>query len=77
MPVNPPRKDQETANSWAIALSAGAELVACSLAGFLVGEWLDGKLRTGPWLMLLGAMSGITLGLYQLIKVSAKRRDGR
>jgi len=55
-------------------LGAGTELVVSVLAGFLVGQWLDGKWGTGPWLMLLGALSGIGIGLYQLIRVSAKRQ---
>ena len=54
-------------------MGAGTELVVTVLAGFLVGQWLDGRFGTGPWLMLLGAMSGITVGLYQLIRLSSRR----
>ena len=45
--------------------------------GLFGGQWLDKKLGTSPWLLLLGVMAGISLGLYQLIRGSAKRRDGR
>ncbi len=72
-PTDPDQK-QETASQWVVALGAGTELVVSVLAGFLVGQWLDGKWGTGPWLMLLGALSGIGIGLYQLIRVSAKRQ---
>lgn len=76
MPVNPsePDKKQETANPWAIALGAGTEIVVAVLGGFLGGQWLDGKLGTAPWLMLFGTFAGIGLGLYQLIKVTARRK---
>lgn len=78
MPVDPtePDEKQDRANPWAIAFGAGTELVVSALAGFLAGEWLDRRLGTGPWLMLLGAMTGITVGLYQLIRASARRRGG-
>lgn len=79
IPVDPkePDKRQAPENPWALALNAGAELVGCTLAGLLLGQWLDTKLGTGPWLMLAGAMAGITGGLYRLVQGSARRRDHR
>ncbi|OGR82279.1 MAG: hypothetical protein A3J74_07680 [Elusimicrobia bacterium RIFCSPHIGHO2_02_FULL_57_9] len=77
MSDDPPRKEQQTANSWAVALGAGSELVVCALAGFFAGQWLDGKFGTGPWLMLLGAISGISIGLYRFISVSTQRGNSR
>ncbi|MBI5630505.1 MAG: AtpZ/AtpI family protein [Elusimicrobia bacterium] len=78
MSVDPEESDkkQNGAAAWAFALGAGTQLVTSVLLGFLAGQWLDGKLGTGPWLMLLGAFLGISVGLYQLIKAQA-RRDGR
>lgn len=78
MSVDPtePDEKQDRANPWAVAFGAGAELAALVLLGSVAGQWLDGKLGTGPWLLILGAMSGITAGLYQLIRSSSQRRRG-
>jgi hypothetical protein len=35
---------------------------------FLGGQWLDGKLRTGPWLTLAGSLVGVAVGTYLLIR---------
>lgn len=77
MPVDPKDSDPKplAASPWAFALGAGTELVVSVLAGFLAGQWLDGRLGTGPWLMLAGALAGISLGLYQLIRTAASRQD--
>ncbi|HAM34431.1 MAG TPA: hypothetical protein DEB40_05470 [Elusimicrobia bacterium] len=55
---------------WVAALGAGTELAACVLAGLFLGRWLDGVWRTDPWLMCLGALAGMALGLYQLIRLA-------
>lgn len=62
---------------WAIAFGAGSEIVVSVLGGFFLGQWLDGKFGTEPWLMMLGSILGITLGLYQLIKATTKRSGRR
>ena len=33
----------------------------------LGGYWLDAKLETGPWLMIVGVFAGFALGLTSLI----------
>jgi F0F1-type ATP synthase assembly protein I len=40
------------------------------LVFLFAGQWLDGKLRTGPWLMVAGMMVGGGLGLWSLIRVA-------
>jgi len=55
-------------------LGAGTELVVCVLGGLGAGYWLDGRLKTAPWLMLLGVFGGIALGLYELIRIGRGRR---
>ena len=75
MPVNPSEPPRSEDNPWAFAMGAGSELVGAVLAGFFAGQWLDKKLGTGPWLMLVGAICGITLGLYGLIRTSQKRQN--
>ena len=38
------------------------------LAGLGVGYWLDGWLGTRPWLLLLGSLLGIAVGLYGFLR---------
>ena len=76
MSVNPtepqPPKD---ASAYAFAFGLGAELLgALAVCGF-PGWWLDKKLGTAPWLTLVGAMLGIALGLFQLIRVANQRQN--
>jgi F0F1-type ATP synthase assembly protein I len=52
------------------ALAAGTELAVTVLVGLGGGYWLDSVWGTAPWLTVLGAVSGMTLGLYRLIKTS-------
>jgi len=33
----------------------------------LGGRWLDGKLGSSPWLLLMGVFTGFALGLYSLL----------
>jgi len=57
-------------------MGAGTELAAIILTGLLAGYWLDGVWRTSPWFTVLGAMAGMALGLYQLIRL-ARALGGR
>jgi F0F1-type ATP synthase assembly protein I len=41
------------------------------LLGLGVGYWLDQRLGTSPWLLLLGALLGIGAALYQFFKTVA------
>jgi F0F1-type ATP synthase assembly protein I len=58
-------------------MAAGTELAVTVLVGFGGGYWLDSVCGTGPWLAVLGAMSGMTLALYRLVKSSriGKKND--
>lgn len=33
-----------------------------------VGWWLDGKFETSPWLLVVGALLGVTLATVSLVK---------
>jgi len=82
MPVNPPDRPPEdrkedTTSPWGFAMGAGTELVVSVLAGFFLGQWLDKKLNASPWLMLAGTFTGITIGLYHLIKAANSRLKRR
>ena len=43
-----------------------------------LGWWLDAKLGSSPWLLLLGIFTGFGLGLYSmLLKLAPVRGDAR
>lgn len=77
MPEDPARPSQKVqTNALGVALSAGSQLVVSVLLWLFVGQWLDKKLGTEPWLMLLGAVVGISSGLYLLIKELGRGKAG-
>ena len=59
----------------ALVMGLGVELVGLAGGGTALGYWLDGKFSTGPWLMLAGAIVGVALGFYEMIKIALTARD--
>lgn len=41
----------------------------------VLGYWLDGKLGSGPWLLLAGVFVGFGLGLVSLVSKLGPKRD--
>lgn len=50
-------------------IALGFELAAPVIVGALVGYYLDRKLNSQPWLMLLGTIGGFLCGLRTLFSV--------
>lgn len=48
-------------------LGLGITFTVTILAFLFLGRWLDTKLGTEPWLMLLGVAIGLTLGFVHMI----------
>jgi hypothetical protein len=57
----------------------GLQFAAAVAVFTLAGRWLDARLGSSPWLLLIGVFLGLGLGLYSLIKKlptsSARPRD--
>ena len=53
-------------------LAVGMVLVASLLVGYFIGNWLDGKLGTGPWLMVSGVFLGTAAGFVQLFRTVSR-----
>ncbi|MCA1828449.1 MAG: AtpZ/AtpI family protein [Myxococcales bacterium] len=49
-------------------LDASWQLAGSVALGTLLGWWLDKKLGTNPWLLVVGALLGIGAGFYALFK---------
>lgn len=50
------------------AMALSVQLVFMTLAGLWVGQELDSRLGSSPWLMLLGACLGFAIGLYGFVR---------
>lgn len=62
------RQDNKTPKRVGRYAGAGVELAAAVGALCLAGYWVDRKFGTDPWGMLVGAVTGIVGGLYNLIR---------
>jgi ATP synthase protein I len=52
--------------------SVGIELSLSTVIGLLGGRWLDGKLGTDPWLMIVGLVLGVVAGFRSLIRTAQR-----
>jgi ATP synthase protein I len=80
-PVTDSAEDREStrptpATSPAMLAGAGIEFLGAILIGVFAGQWLDKKLGTAPWLLLLGTFLGAAAGFVHLIRTltTAQRR---
>jgi len=76
MPINPEPSKEGRNSALAVAMSVGWELASFTLLGAGIGYWLDKKFASSPWGVLVLTLSGITLGLYRLIRTFSRPQDG-
>ena len=50
-------------------MGLGVQFVIAILLCLYAGMWLDARLHTGPWLMLIGAFIGGSAGFYAMYRV--------
>jgi ATP synthase protein I len=55
---------------------AGFELAGCILLGLFAGQWVDKRLGTAPWLLILGVFAGASAGFFNMYRIltTAERR---
>jgi F0F1-type ATP synthase assembly protein I len=60
-------------------LGAGFQFAAAILFFVFVGQWLDSRFGTGPWLLLVGVFVGAAAGFHSLYRqlVTTPREQGR
>ncbi len=51
---------------------SGIQLAASVVMMFFLGQWLDEKFSTKPWLMLVGVIFGLGAGFYNFFKIVNK-----
>ncbi len=49
--------------------AVGFQLVASILIGVFLGQWLDKRWHTAPWLMMTGLFLGVSAGFYNLFRI--------
>jgi ATP synthase protein I len=63
------RPDPDRIRKWGHLAGIGPLLVASVLVGYLIGTWLDSKLGTSPWLLVLGVLLGTAAGFVNLVRL--------
>jgi F0F1-type ATP synthase assembly protein I len=51
---------------------SGVQLAASVVIMFFAGRWLDGKLGTTPWLMIIGIFFGVGAGMVNFIRIVSR-----
>jgi F0F1-type ATP synthase assembly protein I len=67
----PPAHDEKQGTpdrSWAQWTGAGFEFAASVLLFFFLGSWADATWGTQPWMTVAGALLGVVVGMYLLIR---------
>jgi ATP synthase protein I len=69
-------KSRSRGTSPAAFAGVGLELAASILLGLVVGQWIDKRLGTAPWLLILGVFTGAAAGFYNMYRIltTAERR---
>jgi hypothetical protein len=49
-------------------VGGGAEFALVTAVGAFAGLWLDRRLGTGPWLVIVGTFAGAGAGFYRLVR---------
>lgn len=52
-----------------LASTIGILLVVSTVIGYAFGNWLDKKLGTAPWLMLVFTILGIVAGFIEMFRI--------
>ncbi len=49
-------------------MGLGLQFVLSLLLFLYLGQWVDGKLGTSPWFMILGVFTGATAAFYSMYR---------
>jgi len=69
----PPRNDDpdsRQAQQWHQLAGVGIEFIVAVMLFGAIGWWVDGKLNTRPWLMLVGGLVGFAVGLWLMLRTA-------
>jgi F0F1-type ATP synthase assembly protein I len=63
--------------TYGVYAALGFEVAGATIAGVVVGYFLDSRLGTTPWCTLIGAIGGLVGAVYRLIVVLQRRSTRR
>ena len=63
-----PQESRPSVNRGAEFAGVGLQLAGSILLFLFAGQWLDRRLGTGPWLLLLGVFVGFGLGFWAMYR---------
>lgn len=52
-------------------VGVGISFGACTALGWFAGRWCDRRFDSEPWGATVGALAGVALGVWDLLRVSA------
>jgi len=61
-------------------MGLGLQFVLSLLLFLYLGQWVDGKLGTSPWFMILGVFTGASAAFYSMyrkLKIVEKREEAQ
>jgi F0F1-type ATP synthase assembly protein I len=55
----------------------GLQMAICIVGGLYLGQWLDRKFGTAPWLLMIGVFGGAALSFYSMYRklMAGEARD--
>lgn len=68
MPVPDRRGERSTSSEAGQYLGVGMQFAGAIVMFLFVGQWLDERLGTSPWLLLIGVFVGAGAGFYSLYR---------
>lgn len=74
------QRDDDSANAGAAYLGLGLQFGLSIILFMFVGMWLDRRLGTSPWLLILGVFTGAAGGFYSIYRRlmdDQKREDAK
>ena len=70
-PRSPLPEDNDRSGRGGALAGLGFQFAAAIVLGVLGGNWIDGRYRTAPWGVLIGAATGFAAGLYSIIRAAS------
>lgn len=66
--TRPERRGKHTGPNAADLMGAGVQIAVSILLFLFAGRWLDARLGTSPWLLLLGVFVGFGASFYSIYR---------